>query len=121
MEGQRGCFSLDIKELPSLPTALQALCWVLLQHDRVDAMYAYNTYKVYSIAETSLNTSYNQIDTEEQLGNFLEDGIASARASPKPCSPLRRLPGTPRLTLAWYGAGDARDGEDGPKRHLPRL
>ena len=49
--------------------------WVTLQHVRVDAMFAYSTYRVYTLAEQDLAEPYSEIATAGTLVNFLETGI----------------------------------------------
>jgi hypothetical protein len=49
--------------------------WAGLQHYRVDAMNAYDTYRVYAIAEAELPKPYNEITSTSGLVTFLDTGV----------------------------------------------
>ena len=51
--------------------------WVTLQHLRVDAMFAYSTYRVYTLAEEDLATPFADIATSSSLVDFLENGVVT--------------------------------------------
>lgn len=55
---------------------LTVLTWVWLQHLRADAMFAYDTYRVYTLAEkTSLAAPYSAIESSGELIEFVERGL----------------------------------------------
>ena len=54
---------------------LSAVTWATLQHYRVDAMFAYDTYRVYKVAEDELPTPFDEIKNTNELTYFLRTGI----------------------------------------------
>ena len=53
---------------------IAAGCWIMVQHFRVDAMFAYDTYRVYDLAEEDVlqRTHYNDIASGGDLAAFLQ-------------------------------------------------
>ena len=49
--------------------------WSLLQHHRIDAMFAHTTYRGYKIAEQALPEKYSEHTTTAELGRFLDRGL----------------------------------------------
>ena len=49
--------------------------WSLLQHHRIDAMFAHTTYRGYKIAEQALPEKYSDSTNTTELGGFLDKGL----------------------------------------------
>ena len=56
---------------------LAAGTWATLQNVRVDAMFAYQTYRVYTLAENEVGQPYSAISTLRPLSDFLENEIVT--------------------------------------------